>query len=148
MAICEQFEDLIENQKWYNYLYISKYKPKKERALKLLFFGVAEAYIDANKLNAEVKIDAKFNRFIFKIKDDKESSDVNVFVNYLSNSNIDKTIDINIRNLNDDTSKNQIIHCLVQKNWSKKQKRIEDRIEDSKKRGLKTPDFVFINGRN
>jgi hypothetical protein len=49
--ICRQFRELIETHGLWKLLYDRKGKPKREEAAQLLFFGVANAYCEANDVD-------------------------------------------------------------------------------------------------
>jgi len=50
MVICEKFKQLVENNGLNTLFYDSKAKVKNEAAIQLAFYGVAEAYCEANKI--------------------------------------------------------------------------------------------------
>lgn len=50
MIICEKFKQLVENNGLNTFFYDGKSKVKNETAIQLAFYGVAEAYCEANKI--------------------------------------------------------------------------------------------------
>ncbi|MEX2901633.1 hypothetical protein HBO01_04695 [Pseudomonas rhodesiae] len=50
MVICEKFKQLVENNGLNTLFYDSKAKVKNETAIQLAFYGIAEAYCEANKI--------------------------------------------------------------------------------------------------
>ncbi|MBW9173384.1 hypothetical protein [Clostridium estertheticum] len=49
--LCYKFKDLVENNKLYEILYNEDGKPRKEKIAQLSFYGIAEAYCQANDLD-------------------------------------------------------------------------------------------------
>lgn len=49
--ICKKYKDLVENNALSSLLYENKYKPKREEAAQKLFFGIADAYCEANNID-------------------------------------------------------------------------------------------------
>ncbi|HEY6804431.1 MAG TPA: hypothetical protein VI306_12715 [Pyrinomonadaceae bacterium] len=49
--ICDKFKELVENNALSSLLYDSSGKPKKEEAAQKLFYGIADAYCEANDLD-------------------------------------------------------------------------------------------------
>ncbi|MCH7395792.1 hypothetical protein MMP66_16180 [Acinetobacter dispersus] len=65
--ICVHFKDLIENNGLCKLLYDDKDKRKRESASQLLFFGIANAYCNANNLDLTLEADAGRGPVDFKI---------------------------------------------------------------------------------
>jgi hypothetical protein len=51
LLIGSKFKDLVENNKLHSLLYDSDGKPKHEEAAQLVFYGIADAYCEANELD-------------------------------------------------------------------------------------------------
>lgn len=58
LAICEHFRTLIEDNQLCHLLYDANDKPKHESAAQLLFFGIAQAYCEANDVDLTAESDA------------------------------------------------------------------------------------------
>ena len=50
-TICEKFKGLVEDNSLYKLLYDEKGEPKRESAAQLLFYGIADAYCNANDID-------------------------------------------------------------------------------------------------
>lgn len=87
VKICHQFSSLIENNGWFEYLYNDSHKLKHERASQLLFYGVSEAYCEANNLDLNRETNAGVGSLDFKISKGYRSK-VNVEIKYSSNPNL------------------------------------------------------------
>ncbi|KMQ71452.1 hypothetical protein [Chryseobacterium koreense] len=85
--ICLQFGSLIENNGWFEYLYNEQGKLKHERASQLLFYGVSEAYCEANNLDLNRETNAGVGSLDFKISKGYNAK-VNVEIKYSSNPNL------------------------------------------------------------
>lgn len=69
LIICQKFKDLVENNGLHTLLYNDKDKPKYEEAAQKLFYGIADAYCEANNLDLSREpnagrgaVDFKFSR--------------------------------------------------------------------------------------
>lgn len=67
LAICEHFRQLIENNQLCELLYDKNNDPKHESAAQLLFFGIADAYCKANKLDLSPESDSGRGPVDFKV---------------------------------------------------------------------------------
>lgn len=87
--ICLQFASLIQNNGWFEYLYVNGHKLKPERAPQLLFYGIADTYCKANDLDLSREPNAGVGALDFKIsKGYKEK--VTVEIKYSTNTNLIK----------------------------------------------------------
>jgi hypothetical protein len=66
-TICAKFKDLVENNALSSLLYQASGKPKKEEAAQLLFYGIADAYCEANDLDLSREANAGRGPVDFKI---------------------------------------------------------------------------------
>lgn len=83
--ICEQFKALIEDRELWRYLFTKDKKPKRERAAKLLFYGVADEYFTSNGIALSYKIYNSRGYVDFKLSQDAVER-IRVEVKNISNS--------------------------------------------------------------
>jgi hypothetical protein len=73
LAICNQFKDLIENNGLWTELYDGNYTPRPEASAQKLFFGIADSYCKANKVDISPEADAGRGPVDFKFSMGYES---------------------------------------------------------------------------
>lgn len=87
--ICEHFKVLVEDNQLCNLLYDKDGKRKHESAAQLLFFGIADSYCKANKIDLSPESDAGRGPVDFKFSSGSDSK-VLVEVKLTSNSKLEK----------------------------------------------------------
>lgn len=75
LKLCEHFKHLVEQRKWWTYLYKENGKPKHEEAAQLLFFGIADVYVQASGIDVDVSRELHVGRGAvdFKVSSGQES---------------------------------------------------------------------------
>lgn len=74
ISICNKFKELIEDNGLSSLLYDSNGNAKHEKAAQLLFYGVADAYCDSNKIMLSRESDSGRGPVDFKFGSNKENS--------------------------------------------------------------------------
>lgn len=74
ISICNQFKYLIENNGWWQLLHEPDGTPKREKASQLLFYGVADAYCEANQIMIARESDAGRGPVDFKFGTNQQNS--------------------------------------------------------------------------
>ncbi len=87
LELCTHFKKLIENNGLNDLLYKDKRKLKHERAAQLIFFGVADAYCEANNIDVNREPNAGSGPVDFKISYGYKAK-VNIEIKYSNNTNL------------------------------------------------------------
>lgn len=87
LTICSQYEKLIENNGWYEFLYDNTGKLRNERFAQKLFYGIADQYCLANDLNLSREPNAGSGALDFKVTKGY-SAVVTVEIKYSSNTSL------------------------------------------------------------
>jgi len=145
--ICNHFGTLIEDNGWFEYLYDQRGKQKKERAPQLLFYGVAEAYCEANNLSLDRETNAGIGSLDFKLSRGFDAK-VNVELKYSTNSNLVKGFEKQLPAYNRaEKTEHSIYLIIMTKNNSRKIKNLMKIADEQKSKGERVPEIIVIDGR-
>lgn len=145
--ICKHFGTLIEDNGWFEYLYDERGKQKKERAPQLLFYGIAEAYCEANNLSLDRETNAGIGSLDFKLSHGFDAK-VNVELKYSTNPNLMKGFEKQLPAYNRAEKTNHSIYLIkMTKNNSKKIKNLLKIADEQKANGKRVPEIIVIDGR-
>lgn len=145
--ICYHFGSLIENNGWFEYLYDETGHQKKERAPQLLFYGVAEAYCEANNLGLDRETNAGIGSLDFKLSKGFDAK-VNVELKYSTNSNLTKGFQEQLPAYNKSEKTNTSVYLIIQtSNNERKIKNLLKIAEKETKGNKRVPEIIIIDGR-
>lgn len=144
--ICQHFKSLIENNGWFEYLYDEKGKQKKERAPQLLFYGVAEAYCNANDLDLNRETNAGIGSLDFKLSKGFDAK-VNVELKYSTNTSLIKGFQKQLPAYNKAEKTNTSVYLIIQTgNHARKINQLLKIAQLAAKKGDRVPEIIVING--
>lgn len=145
--ICDHFRELVENNGLYKLFYDDSGKLKHERAAQLLFFGIADAYCEANNLDLNREPNAGHGPVDFKVSSGYKGR-VTVEVKYSSNPNLSKgyTTQLPIYNKAEKTTHSFYLVIRIKESEAniKALTKIKD---DAAAAGTRTPVIKIIDGR-
>jgi hypothetical protein len=146
-AICHHFGSLIECNGWFEYLYDEKGKQKKERAPQLLFYGIAEAYCEANNLSLDRETNAGVGSLDFKLSRGFDAK-VNVELKYSTNTDLIKGFQQQLPAYNRAEKTNSSIYLIIQtKNNQRKINNLLKIAATEKAKKNRVPEIIVIDGR-
>lgn len=145
--ICNHFGTLIEDNGWFEYLYDEKGKQKKERAPQLLFYGIAEAYCEANDLSLDRETNAGIGSLDFKLSRGFDAK-VNVELKYSTNTNLTKGFEQQLPAYNRAEKTHSSIYLIIQtKNNQRKINNLLKIASAEKVKNKRVPEIIVIDGR-
>jgi hypothetical protein len=145
--ICNHFKTLIEDNGWFEHLYDSKIKQKKERAPQKLFYGVAEAYCEANNLSLDRETDAGIGSLDFKISQGFDAK-VTVEVKYSTNTSLVKGYVNQLPAYNRAEKATYSIYLVIKtKNSSASIRRLQAAATKQKLKKERVPEIIVIDGQ-
>lgn len=145
--ICTQYQTLIEDNGWFEYLYDNKQKLKPERAPQLLFYGIAEVYCQANNLDISRETNAGIGSLDFKVSKGFNAK-VNVELKYSHNPNLLKGIEKQLPAYNKAEKADTSIYLIIQTKENRNSiDNVYKYIDQEKLKGLRVPEVFVIDGR-
>lgn len=145
--ICNKFGTLIENNGLYRLLYESNGDKKHERAAQLLFYGVADAYCEANNLDLSREPNAGRGPVDFKVSRGYAAK-VNVEVKLTSNTHLRHGYEKQLPAYNAAEDTEHSIYLVIVNTES------DDAIEDLREirrsalqQGRRAPEIVNVDAR-
>lgn len=145
--ICSQFSNLIENNGWFQYLYVNGRKLKPERAPQLLFYGIADTYCRANDLDLSREPNAGVGALDFKISKGFKAK-VTVEIKYSTNTNLVKGFMHQLPAYNKAEKADVSIYLVIQ--TQKNRRNINQLLKleaDAKLNGKRSPEIISIDGQ-
>ncbi len=147
LKICTQFQTLIEDNGWFEYLYDNKQKLKPERAPQLLFYGIAEVYCQANNLDISRETNAGIGSLDFKVSKGFNAK-VNVELKYSSNPNLQKGIEKQLPAYNKAEKADSSIYLIIQTKENRNNiDNVFKYIDQEKLKKQRVPEVFVINGQ-
>lgn len=144
-SICERFRDLVENNGLVELLY-DKNKPKNERAAQLLFYGIADAYCDANNLDLNREPNAGRGPVDFKVSSGYQSR-VNVEVKLTSNGKLIQGFQKQLPTYNKAEKTNMSIYLVIRNTSSEAGLTRLTKLRDEAIRdGMNIPKIIYVDG--
>lgn len=148
VKICEQFKSLIENNALSGLLYDSDGKPKHESAAQKLFYGIAEAYCEANNVDLSREPNAGRGPVDFKISKGYNSR-VLVEAKLTSNKQLLHGFETQIGEYQFAEKTRTSVYLVVEVDRGSPGavKRLRDLITVRSKKGDRIPMVIFVDGR-
>lgn len=147
LKICNKFKDLIENNGWFEYIYDKNDDQKPERAVQLLFYGISDAYCEANDLDLNRETNAGIGSLDFKVSKGYKAK-VNVEIKYSTNTNLVKGFTEQLPAYNRAEKTDTSIYLVVQ---TMKSSSSIDRLfkisNEARAKGERVPDIFIIDGQ-
>jgi len=145
--MCHHFASLIEYNGWFEYLYDVNGKQKRERAPQLLFYGVAEAYCEANNFSLDRETNAGIGSLDFKLSRGFDAK-VNVELKYSTNSSLIKGFEKQLPAYNNAEKTDSSIYLIIKTKKSNSNIDKLFKISDAlKAQGKRVPDIIVIDGQ-
>ncbi len=146
-AICARFKQLIERNGLQLLLYNDKGRLKHERAAQLLFFGVADAYCEANALDLSREPNAGRGPVDFKVSRGY-SARVNVEIKYSSNPHLEDGYSTQLPTYNQAERTQYSILLVIQTgNHEEKIERLRQLRQKILFENKQAPEIVVVDGR-
>jgi hypothetical protein len=145
LSICQRYKQLIEDNGLVQLLYNDKGALKHERAAQLLFFGIADAYCEANNLDLNREPNAGRGPVDFKLSRGYNIR-INVEVKYSSNPKLITGYREQLPTYNLAEKTTYSIYLVLQ--TSKSTDRIDELKEmysNSKAGGIRSPEIIVID---
>jgi len=147
VKICEHFRDLIESNGLFALLYDNRNKLKPERAAQLLFFGIADAYCEANNLDLSPEANSGRGPVDFKISSGYKGR-LNVEVKYSSNTKLISGFTKQLPTYDAAEKSFYSIYLVLQTTKSDKSiKRLEKLRNDAVKARKRSPQIIRVDAR-
>ncbi|MEM7106461.1 MAG: hypothetical protein AAF502_25270 [Bacteroidota bacterium] len=145
--ICEQFQNLIENNGWFEFLYNQKGELNDERFPQKLFFGIAENYCQVNNLDLSREANAGSGALDFKLSQGY-SSKVTVEMKYDKNSSLISGVTKQLPTYNQAEKSYYSIYLVIRtRKTDLAIRRLKDAIAKMDTNGKRKPDLFVIDGR-
>jgi hypothetical protein len=146
-AICTRFKRLVEKNGLHQLFYNDKGRLKHERAAQLLFFGVADAYCEANDLDLSREPNAGRGPVDFKISRGYQAK-VNVEIKYSSNPHLEDGYSSQLPAYDQaEKAQHSILLVIQTGNHEEKIERLRQLQQKAISVNKRAPDIVAVNGR-
>lgn len=145
--ICTHYKRLVENNGLNAFFYDNLKQLRHEKFAQLLFYGIADAYCQANNLDISREpnagrgsVDFKFSRGYFE--------KVNVEVKYAKNSGLVRGYTTQLPTYNKAENTVHSIYLVIQTTYSEYTiQKIQQIHDENKKQGKRVPAIITIDGR-
>jgi len=145
--LCARFKQLIENNGLNELLYNDSRKLKNERAAQLIFFGVADAYCQANNVDINRESNAGRGPVDFKISYGYNAR-VTVEIKYSSNPHLLDGYTEQLKTYNKAEKTTHSVFLVIQTgNHKKKLESLNKLCNDAKSTGERSPEVIIVDGR-
>lgn len=146
-TICDKFKGLVEDNRLSRLLYNDDKSPRKEKAAQLAFFGIANAYCEANDFDISPEADGGAGPVDFKISRGYEYRVV-VEMKLSSNSNLVHGFEVQLPNYQHAEKALHSVYLVVKNgNHDTRIKKLEMARHTALKKKLRVPDLVIVDGR-
>ncbi|NUO83016.1 hypothetical protein HUU05_23335 [candidate division KSB1 bacterium] len=146
-SICDRFKQLVERNGLHQLFYNDKGRLKHERAVQLLFFGIADAYCEANNLDLSREPNAGSGPVDFKISRGYRAR-VNVEIKYSSNSNLENGYSTQLLTYNQAEKTQHSILLIIQTgNHERKLNKLQQLKHEAISGNKRAPEIVTVDGR-
>ncbi len=145
--ICKQFQNLIENNGWFEFLYNQKGDLNDERLPQKLFYGIAENYCKINNLDLSREPNAGSGALDFKLSQGYNAK-VTVEMKYDKNSNLISGVTNQLPTYNKAEKSVYSIYLVIRtRKTDLAIKRLREAIDNMETNGKRKPDLFVIDGR-
>lgn len=146
-AICGQFKKLVEENGLHQLFYNDEGRLKHERAAQLLFFGIADAYCEANDLDLSREPSAGRGPVDFKISHGYQAK-VNVEIKYSSNPHLNDGYSSQLPVYNQaEKTQHSILLVIQTGDHNKKLNRLIDLKLEALSKNMRVPEIITVDGR-
>jgi len=145
--LCARFKQLIENNGLNELLYNDSRRLKNERAAQLIFFGVADAYCQANNVDINRESNAGRGPVDFKISYGYNAR-VTVEIKYSSNPHLLDGYAEQLKTYNKAEKTSHSVFLVIQTGMHKKKLESLDKLhKDAKSKNELCPEVIIVDGR-
>jgi hypothetical protein len=147
LTIVERFKRLVEDNRYSRLLYNDDRTPRKEKIAQLAFFGLADAYCEANRLDISPEADAGVGPVDFKISHGYDYR-VTIELKLSSNPNLISGFENQLPAYHAAERALHSIYLVVQNgNHTQRLKALLERRRKALKDKHRIPDIVLVDGR-
>jgi hypothetical protein len=145
--LCNRFKQLVENNGLNELLYNDSGRSKNERAAQLLFFGIADAYCEANNIDISREPNAGRGPVDFKVSHGYDAR-VTVEVKYSSNGNLSNGYSEQLKTYNIAEKTTQSIYLVLQNGEHRKKiNNLYQIRQASIDNGEHSPEIIVVDAR-
>lgn len=144
LIICNKFKDLVENNKLYELLYTDDGKARKEKISQLAFYGISEAYCQANNLDISPEANAGRGPVDFKLSRGYDEKIV-IEMKLTTNPQLIHGFKEQIIEYSKAEKTNQCIYLVIDNGGPKKRLDTLKKVYDESKDKPKTPILIIID---
>jgi len=146
-TICDRFRQLVEKNRYSRMLYNDNRKPRPEKIAQLAFFGLADAYCEANELDISPESDGGAGPVDFKISASYDFR-ATVEVKLSSNSKLVPGFETQLPAYNAAEKAVHSVYLVIQNGpHDKKIRNLQKIRQDAIKKGQRVPALVVVDGR-
>jgi hypothetical protein len=146
-TICEKFKGLVEDNRLSRLLYNDDKSPRKEKVAQLAFFGIANAYCEANDFDVSPEADGGAGPVDFKLSNGYHYRVV-VEMKLSSNSNLVHGFEVQLPLYQAAEKALHSVYMVVKNgNHDARIKKLEAARQDAIKKKMRVPDLVIVDGR-
>lgn len=146
-TICAKFKALVEDNRLSRLLYNDDKSPRKEKAAQLAFFGIANAYCEANDFDITPEADGGAGPVDFKISKGYQYRVV-VEMKLSSNSNLVHGFEVQLPQYQNAERALHSVYLVVKNgNHDLRIKKLDAARQAALKKKLRVPDLVIVDGR-
>ncbi len=147
LLICEKYKDLIENNGLSSLLYEANEKPKKEEAAQKLFYGIADAYCEANNIDISREVNGGRGPVDFKFSKGYKKRVV-VEAKLTTNNQLLHGFEKQIQEYQKAEKTKEAIYLIIDIGGSRQRLQNLKSLEaTNKQKGLKMPAVFYIDGK-
>lgn len=145
-VICGKFKDLVENNGLSSLFYDSTGEPKKEEAAQKLFYGIADAYCEANNIDLSRETNAGRGPVDFKFSRGYKGR-VLVEAKLTTNPKLMHGFEIQIEEYKKAEKAESSIYLVIDVKGGSESRveKLKDHIRRSKEAKIRVPEVVFID---
>jgi hypothetical protein len=146
LAVCKKFKQLVENNGLFKLFYNQDRSLKPERAAQLLFFGIADAYCEANNLDLSREPDAGRGPVDFKVSKGYRSR-LNVEIKFTSNKKLISGYESQLATYDEAEKTFHSIYLVIDTVFAaRKMARLKAVRAQRMAEGKRSPDIIEIDG--
>lgn len=146
-TICEKFKGLVEDNRLSRLLYNDDKSPRKEKVAQLAFFGIANAYCEANDFDVSPEADGGSGPVDFKLSKGYHYRAV-VEMKLSSNSKLVHGFEAQLPQYQAAEKALHSVYLVVKNgNHDARIKKLEVARQDAIKKNMRVPDLVIVDGR-
>ena len=143
--ICDQFKKMIESNGLWRLLYNDNYNPKHESAAQLLFFGLADAYCEANNIDISREVNNGHGPVDFKLSKGYKNKVV-VEIKLTSNSQLLHGIEVQLPLYMEQESTDKAIYLIIDNGHRKRLENFQDYYNNLDKKSKDKIPYYLIDG--